>query len=79
MDFSLKRAKTKHFCIAINALLIFEKILQVDKFKGADFKYDNSVLKFWPKYTKTRSFCCQILAFLFFDKILQVDKFEGAD
>ena len=46
LNFRFKRAKTKHFWTAIKAFLIFDKILRVDKFKGAEFKYDNSVLKF---------------------------------
>ena len=28
----------------------FRKILQLDKFEGADFKYDNILFKFQPKY-----------------------------
>ena len=27
------------------AFLLFRKILQIDKFEGADFKYDNSFFK----------------------------------
>ena len=53
--------------------------LFLDKFEGADLKYDNSLLKFQPKNNQIRHFWFQIQAFLFFRKILQLDKFEGAD
>ena len=53
--------------------------LELDKFKDADFKYDNKVLKFWSKSTQKRHFWSASLAFLFFHKVLQLDKFEIAD
>ena len=52
--------------------VFFGKMLQLDKFEGADFKYDNIVCKFQPKNS-------QIQAFLFFREILQIEKFEDAD
>ena len=49
------------------------------KLKCADFKYDNTYLKFQPKNTKIKHICSQIQAFLFFHKIVQLDKIEGTD
>ena len=50
-----------------------------DKLKCADFKYDNTNLKFQPKNTKIRHIWSQIQAFLFFHKIVQLRKIEGTD
>ena len=55
------------------------KRLIFDKFEGADFKYDNSFLKFQPKNTQIRHFWSQIQAFSLFHDILQLDKLKGAD
>ena len=64
----------------------FLPILQLDKFEGADFKYDNKILAqkypnktFLVKNTQISHFWSKIKAFLFFREILQLDKFEGAD
>ena len=59
--------------------LCFRKSLQLEKFEGADFKYDNGFLKFKVKNTQIRPFWCLIKKFLFFRKILRIDKFDGAD
>ena len=59
--------------------MFFREILQLDKFEGADFKYDNIVFKFQPQNTQIRHFWSKIYGFLFFREILQIDKFEGAD
>ena len=37
----------------------FCEILQVDKFEGVDFEYNNSFLKFYPKNTQIRHFWSQ--------------------
>ena len=67
-------------------IFVSSKNLQLDKFEGADFKYDNSFLKqkcpnqaFLVKNTQIIHFWFQIYAFLFFCEILQLDKFEVAD
>ena len=62
-----------------NLKLEIHETLELDKFKDADFKCDNKVLKFWSKSTQKRHFWSPSLAFLFFHKVLQLDKFEGAD
>ena len=36
----------------LDILVFFCKNLQLDKFEGADFKYDKGFLKFWPKNTQ---------------------------
>ena len=53
-----------------SGIFIFHEILQLDKFEGVYFNYDNSVLKFWPKNTQIEAF---------FRKTLQLGEFEGAD
>ena len=37
--------RIREFWSQINRSLIFRKILEIHKFQGADFKYDNSFLK----------------------------------
>ena len=54
----------------------FHESLQLDKSKGADFKYDNMVLKFHLKNTQVRYFWSQIQFFLFFQEIVQLGKFK---
>ena len=54
-------------------------MLLLDKFEGADFKYDNIFFKFQRKYTQRGHFWSQIEAYFFFPEILQLGKFEGAD
>ena len=63
----------------LGVFIFFCEVLQLDKFEGADFKYDNSFSKFNPKNTQIRYFRYQISAFSFFHEMLQLDKFEGAD
>ena len=74
-----KNTQIRHLQSLIYAFSLFHKILQIDRFEGADFKYDNSFLKFLPKNTQIRHFWSQIQAFSLFHKILRLDKFEGAD
>ena len=77
-----KNTQIRHFWSQIQVFLFFRKILQLDKFEGADFKYDNSIFKilaqkypnkaFLVKNSQIRHFWFQIQAFLFFRKILQL-------
>ena len=60
-------------------LQCFRKILQFLKFEAANFKYENSYLKFYPINTQIRHIWSQIYALLFSFKVLQFDKFESAD
>ena len=62
-----------------NSILFFSKILQLEKFGVADFKYDNIRFKFQAKDTQRKHFWSQILGILFYPEILQLDKFEGFD
>ena len=57
----------------------FIEHLELDKHQGAEFKYNNSFLKSWPKIYPSKTFLVPNQAFLFFHKILKLDKFEGAD
>ena len=64
--------------------MFFRKILQIDKFKGADFKYDNSFLKILAQNYPRKTFLVPNLAIFiisrnFAHKILQLDQYEGAD
>ena len=49
LKFQPKSTQMRHFWSQIQAFLLFCKIQQLDKFEGADFKYDNSFLKFQVK------------------------------
>ena len=75
-----KNTKIRYFWSQIQPFSLFQDILQCDKFKFADFKYDNSFSKkFQPKNIIIRHCWSHIQAFSFFHKILELDKFEGAD
>ena len=79
----------KAFLVPNLGICPFRKILQLDKFEAADFKYDNSIFKilaqkylskaFLVKNIQRKHFLPKIFAFLFFHKILQLDRFKGAD
>ena len=43
--------------------------LQLEKFEGADFEYDNSFFKFQPKNTKIRHFCPKFKNFYIYTKL----------
>ena len=47
----------------LRLLFFFWKILQIDKFQGVDFKYDNSLWKFSLEKTQIRHFWFGTLAF----------------
>ena len=63
--------KFSHFCF------FFPEILQIDKFEGADFKYDKYCFQIPAQNTQIKHFWSQLRAFLFFHEILQLDKVEG--
>ena len=48
--------------------MFLHKILQLDKFEGADYKYDNILFKFQSKNTQIRRFSPKIKSFHFFTK-----------
>ena len=77
-----KKKKTKqirYFWSQIYAFSFFHKILQLDKFEGADFKYNNISFKFQSKIPKLAIFCLKFKYFCFCTKTLQQDKFKDAD
>ena len=45
MAFLVKSTQIRHLWSQIQAFLFSRKILQLDKFEGGDFKYDNIVFK----------------------------------
>ena len=49
----------KAFLVTNLGIFVFRKILQLDKFEGADFKYDNTFFKFQSKNTQIRHFWFQ--------------------
>ena len=79
LKFQPKNTQIRHFWSQIQTFSFFPEILQFDKFKGADFKYDNRFLKFLPQNTQISHFWSHMQAFLLFHKISQIDKSEGAD
>ena len=52
--------------------------MQLDKFEGADFKYD-SFIKFWLKKNPNKAFLVPNLDIFVFSKNFQLDKFDSAD
>ena len=52
----------------ILAFLFFRKKWQFDEFEGADFKYDNDFLKFYPTNTQIRYFFVPNLGMLVFSQ-----------
>ena len=77
LKFLPKRYPDKTYWSEIDALLFLFKVLEFDKSKGVDFKYENSYLKFCHKNIKTTYFC--MFSVLYFCKTLQFAKSEGAD
>ena len=61
----------KAFWVPNLSLSIFfsHEIIQLDKFEGADFKYDNIFLKFQPKSTKIRHCWSKFWNFYFCTKL----------
>ena len=78
LKFQLKNRQVRYFFSQVKAVLFLE-ICRLDKFEGADFKYDNNFLKIYPKNIEIRYFLSQIQAFLFFHKMFQLGKFDGVD
>ena len=62
-------------------IFFFCKIFQLDKFEGADFKYENSFLKILapPKKKPDKAFLVPNLGISLFHEVLELNKFEGAD
>ena len=69
-------------------IFIFRKILQLGKFEGAHFKYDNSIFEILPQKYSNKAFLVKKhpnkaylvpnLGIFVFREILQLDKFEGS-
>ena len=74
-----EKYSNKPFTSKIEAILFFHETLQLDRFEGADFKYDNIFVKFYPKNTKIRLLCSRIKVILFSRELFEFKKFEGAD
>ena len=80
MSFLVKNTQISYFSSQILAFLLSREILQIDKFEGADFKYDDTFFQifaqkhqnkaFLVKNTQIRHFWSQIQATFFLYKIL---------
>ena len=58
------------FWSQIQAFLLFQDILQLEKFEGAGFKYNNIIFKSQPKNTQMRHFWSHILrTFIFYTEL----------
>ena len=62
LNFFPKNTQINHFWSQIQAFLFFRKILKLEKFEDAAFKYDNIVFKFQPKTTQIKHFWFHIQA-----------------
>ena len=60
-----KYPDTAFFIPNLDVFRFFLEILLFDKFEGADFKYDNIVVKFQLKTTQIRHFWSRTSVFLF--------------
>ena len=67
------------FLVPILGSFFFSKTLQLHKFDGADFKYDNSFFKISAQNIQYKIYIVPSLGVLFFRKIFVLGKFEGAD
>ena len=56
--------------------MFFREILQIDKFEGDDFKYDNGFSKNLAQKAPNKAFLVPNLGIFIFSKILQ---FKGTD
>ena len=63
--FWVKNTKIRNFWSQFQAFSLFHDILQVDKFEGADFKYENIIFKFQTKKSRITHFWFQIETFFF--------------
>ena len=51
-----KNTQMRYFWSQIQPFLLFHEILQLDQFEDADFKFDNSFFKFYPKNSPYKVF-----------------------
>ena len=58
-NFSVKIPNKAFLVSNLDIVVFFRKILQIDKFEGADFKYD-SFSKFYLKNTQIKYFWSQV-------------------
>ena len=77
--FLVKNTQIRHCWSQIEAFLFLHKILQLDKFEGADFKYGNSFLNFQPKNIQNHTFLVSNLDIFVFSRNLPSGEYEGAD
>ena len=54
--FQPKNTQIRNFWSQLQAFLFFHEILQLDKFEGADFKYNKIIFKSQPKNNQIRHF-----------------------
>ena len=59
---------------------VFLRNLQLDKFEGANFKYDNSFFQILArKYPNDAFFCPKCKYFLILHEVSGIEKFEATD
>ena len=56
---------------------LFHEIAQLDKFDGADFKYDNNIFKFEPQSMQIGYIWFQIKGVLFFAPNVAIRQLRG--
>ena len=79
LKFLPKNTQGRHFLSQIQAFSLFQDILQLDKFEGADFKLDNIFFQIPAQKYPNHTFLVQNLDFFFSSQNLQLDKSEGVD
>ena len=56
-----------------------QQTLQLIKFEGVNFKYDNGFFEFQPGNIQINIFCCECKYLLFLHETSHIEKFEGTD
>ena len=69
LKFLPKNTQGRHFLSQIQAFSLFQDILQLDKFEGADFKFDNIFFQIPAQKYPNHTFLVQNLDFFFLRKI----------
>ena len=73
-----ENAQIRHFWSQIETVWIFfRKILQMDKFESADFKYDNSFLKILAPKHPNKAFLVPDLGIFIFSRNFAIRQIRG--
>ena len=74
-----KSTQIRPFWFRIETFSFFHKVLQLGRFEGDDFIYNNIIFKFQSQNTQISHFWSQIWWFLLLHQILQQYKFKDTD